>query len=174
MSKKFYFITIVITLAVAASIVALFMYFESKSKDQQEIIETETSDVENNNGHLPIEELAKKPNLNIQTEEGVITINNVYKNPVERLSMDGIAFAKNENYYMAFYPQDEGFLISINDHDVVPAAKKAEDDFIKQLNITKEQACKLKVSITVAFDVNEDYAGGNYGFSFCSGVNSIK
>jgi len=172
MSKKFYLITIAITLVIAACIVSLFVYF--KNKTQQSDITEIAKENKSNYELLPIEELAKKTSLDIQTSKEVVSINNVYKNPIEKLSRNGVAFADNDDYYMAFYPQDNGFLISINNSDVVSAERKAEDSFLKQLEIAKDQACQLKVSITVPYNVSKKYSGGVYGLSFCSGANIIK
>ena len=172
MNKKFYIITILITLVIAAAIVLIFVYYKSGTKNN---VVNETQKQSGGNYELlPIGELAKKPNLEIQTNDGKVVINNVYKNPTEKLSRNGVAFKDNNDYYMAFYPQDNGFLIVINNTDVVSAERKAESSFLDQLGITKEQACKLKVSITVPFDISEKYSGGIYGFSFCSNVVHIE
>jgi hypothetical protein len=170
MSRKFYLITIAITLAISTLIILLFVYSRNK------VAQTNIAPIDNKSGYelLPIEELTQKPSLQIQTEKGKITINNIYKNPIEQLSKNGVTFAKNTDYYMAFYPQDDGFLISINNSEVISAERKAEDAFLKQLGVTKDQACQLKVSITVPASVSEKYSGGVYGFSFCSGVDHIE
>ncbi len=172
MSKKFYILTIIITLFIAAIIVAFFIYYNGGLQQQ------ETSEIPETTGEnyalLPIEELAKKTKLEIHTEKGTVDIGNVYKNPVEKLSNNGVSFADNSDYYIAYYPEKDDFLVVIKNKDVISAEKKAEDDFIKQLGITEEQACELNVLVTVPFDVNEKYSGGLYGFSFCSNVNHIN
>jgi ABC-type antimicrobial peptide transport system permease subunit len=173
MSKKFYLLTIIGTLVIAAIIVSIFVYYENKN--QQTVANKSTG--QNGQGEyltLPIGEIAKKPNLEIPTEKEKVNINNVYKNPVEKLSQNGVAFKENSDYYMAFYPEDNGFLIVINSSDVISAEKRAEDDFLKQLGITKDQACELKISVTVPVSVSETYGGGTYGLSFCPGGNPLK
>ena len=172
MSKKFYLITILITLAIAAIIVSLFIYYKNKTQQNNatEVPKENAISYES----LPIEELAKEPNLDIETSKGVVSINNVYKNPLEKLSNNGVSFADSADYYMAFYPQDSGFLITIKNSDVISAERKAEDSLLKQLEITKDQACQLKVSVTVPSSVSKKYSGGVYGFSFCSGVKHIE
>lgn len=172
MSKKFYLITIATTLVIAACIVSLFVYFRNRT--QQDVISEIPEENKSSYELLPIGELAKKPSLDIQTEKGIVPINNIYKNPIEKLSKNGIAFANNNDYYIAYYPQDNGFLISINNPDVVTAERKAEENFLNQLGITKDQACQLKVSITVSFGVSEKYSGSVYGLSFCPGSNAIN
>jgi hypothetical protein len=70
---------------------------------------------------------------------------------------------------MAYYTQDQGFLIVITNKDIEPARKSAEAAFLKILGLEqeKEKACSLKVSLTVPFDVNAQASGTNYGLSFC-------
>lgn len=173
MSKKFYVLTILITLAISATIVSLFVYYSKKNSMQNNVTET-VKKIGEDYTLFPIEKLREKTTLEIQTEKGTVPINNVYKDPVEKLSMNGVAFVNNSDYYMAFYPQDNGFLISINSSDVVSAERKAEKSFLKQLGITEEQACELKVSITVPYSVSEEYSGGNYTFSFCPDGNPLN
>lgn len=107
-----------------------------------------------------------EPKFTIKTPEGNVEVNNVYRNAIERLSKNGVAF-KDNDYYMAYYPEDQGFLIVIQNTDIEATRKKAEADFLEILGITQEQACKLRVSLTVPLKVNEKAGGGNYGLSFC-------
>lgn len=170
MSKKFYIVTIAITLAVAAIIVLFFIYLSSKNS-------VETPQVNQKPGKylmLPVDEISKKENLVIDTNQGQVNISNIYKNPVYSLSKNGVEFSDNDFYSMGFYPEDEGFLIVIENSDVKNSAKKAENEFLSKLGISQQQACQLKVSITVPYTVNEKYSGGVYGFSFCSGVDHIE
>jgi len=173
MSKKFYIITLSITIFLSATVVYSFVYFKSRTK--QDVVQEAPEEKKNNKYMLlPIEELSKKDKLSLQTESGTVDIENIYKNPIERLSKNGIEFVRNENYVMDFYPEDEGFIIALENPDVFSALKKAEEDFLSKLGITKEQACELKVSITIPVSVSEKYGGGVYGFSFCPNQNKLK
>ena len=173
MSKKFYLITVAVTLIISAAIVFFFFNFSRNvSEETTQKISEKTKEGKYIN--LPIEELSQKSKLEIETGSGDVEINNVYKKLKEKLSKNGVAFEDNNDYYMAFYPQDNGFLIVINNADVISAGEKAEKNFMEQLGITKEQACKLKVSITVPYDVSEEYSGEVFGFSFCPDAEHIK
>jgi hypothetical protein len=68
---------------------------------------------------------------------------------------------------MAYYPKQQGFIIAIINSDLDKSRKFAEEDFLSILNITKDQACKLNVSMTVLSDISSLAGGGNYGLSFC-------
>jgi hypothetical protein len=104
----------------------------------------------------------------IKTSQGNVDVQNIYKNSAEDLSQSGVAFRDNDEYYIAYYPEDQGFIIAIEDSNIQKARTDAEKDFLDTLGITQDQACKLKVSLTVPMSVNARAAGGNYGLSFCS------
>lgn len=114
---------------------------------------------------------ANDQKITVTTPQGnTIETNNVYKNSLYPLSQNGVAFHDDLDYYAAFYPQDQGFLIVIHNPDVKAAKIKAEADFLQILGITKEQACMLKVSVTIPRSVSEQLSGKVYGLSFCPGV----
>ena len=66
-----------------------------------------------------------------------------------------------------YYTADQGFVISIEDVDVVSARSAVESNLISLLGISAEDACKLNVSLSVPRDVSTDLAGTNYRLSFC-------
>lgn len=107
------------------------------------------------------------PYIELKTKKGKVKINNIYTNPLENLSQSGITFLENDNYSADFYPQDQGFLLVIKDSDVQSARDMLEKDFLETLGISEEDACKLKVSLSVPYSVNKELAGGEYGLSFC-------
>lgn len=110
---------------------------------------------------------ANDKDISIKTPVGAITINNVYKDAISQLSQGGVSFKDNNDYYIAYYPQDQGFIITMKNQDIQKARQEAEADFVQTLGITKDQACSLRVSLTIPEDVNEQASGGNYGLSFC-------
>ena len=108
-----------------------------------------------------------EPKFEIKTKEGKVTVNNIYQNPIKNLSQSGVRFLENESYIADFYPQDQGFLMVIENSDVQSARDMLEKDFLEVLGISEKEACKLKITLSVPFGVNEDLAGENYGLSFC-------
>ncbi len=107
------------------------------------------------------------PTMTLQTKKGNLQTNNLYQNPLEHLSHDGIVFEKNNDAIASFFPQDQGFLITLLNSDLEKARTEAENDFLQKLNITKDQACTLKVTLNTPSFVNQKAAGTNYGLSFC-------
>lgn len=49
----------------------------------------------------------------------------------------------------------------------VDIRKKAEEDFLNFLNITKEEACQLDATISIPFSIDTYNAGKNFHLSFC-------
>lgn len=154
---------IFLSLLFVAVISVLYFVFSKKPSQpvpSQPIVEPQPSP------SFPIPS-ASDPKMTITTPQGTLELNNVYKNPLENLSNGGVSFKDNSDYYMAYYPQDQGFLVVIQNPDIKTARDKAEADLLETLGIDKSAACKLKVSITVPYDVNASASGQEYGLSFC-------
>jgi len=103
----------------------------------------------------------------VNTPKGAVEINNLYKDPAKTLSQSGVGFIRNPDYYMSYYPEDQGFIITILNPNIEQSRIDAEKDFLQFVGITEEQACLLKVTLNVPFDVNAKASGPNYGLSFC-------
>lgn len=105
--------------------------------------------------------------MTISTSGGNVSVNNLYKNPIAKLYHNGVLFLQTPDFEMSFYPDDQGFIISLLNPDLEKARAEAEKSFLETLGISKEQACLLKISLGVTADINEKAAGKNYGLSFC-------
>ncbi|MCX6765408.1 MAG: hypothetical protein NT136_00315 [Candidatus Moranbacteria bacterium] len=112
--------------------------------------------------------------ITIKTEQGEVKITDITENPVEKLSMGGVTFQSTEDFLIEYYPGDQGFIIALLNKDTEKAQIAAEQEFLRALKINKEDACKLKVSITVPYTVNEKFGGGIYKLSFCEGGQLLK
>jgi hypothetical protein len=106
--------------------------------------------------------------LVISTNEGKININNIYRGQTEIYKDGSVTYKANNDYSLFYNPNDQTFNISLMNSDVKNARNKAETDFLKILNINEKDACKLNVILAVPPSVDENYAGTNYGLSFCS------
>jgi hypothetical protein len=117
---------------------------------------------------IPGKKPGNEKTFDIGTAQGDTTVNNFYNLPeTQPVSGDGVNFKNSTYYYMAYYPNQQGFIITILDPDIEKARKIAEADFIQALGITKDQACNLNVSLTVAPEADNRASGGNYRLSFC-------
>ncbi|MFA6973947.1 MAG: hypothetical protein WC238_04410 [Parcubacteria group bacterium] len=111
--------------------------------------------------------------MKINTPSGDIETNNVYRESSEKLSLNGVSFQNNTDYSMSFYPNDKAFLIVIKNPDVKAARDKAEVELLKNLDITRETACRLTVITTIPFNINPHLSGKEYGLSFCPGAKTF-
>lgn len=130
---------------------------------------TKTAPMNVSNGKFTIPDKNAEKMI-IPTTGGNIATNNLFKNPVESLPNNAVAFVENEEYHMSFYPNHQYFLITLLDPDIQKARDKAENDLLKTLGITKEQACNLDVDLGAPTWVSpeaEKAGAKNYGLSFC-------
>ena len=105
--------------------------------------------------------------LNINTNGGQVKVSNIYKNPIQIFPDSDVSYKKTADYSLDYYAKNQLFIITITNTDIKTARINAENDFLSTLKITKEQACKLNVQLSVPFSVNENAAGINFGLSFC-------
>lgn len=144
----------------------ILVFWFSKKNTSSDI--TQTTSV---NG-LPVIH-GKKPSsttstFDITTQNGTIPVDNIYTLPdAKSLDFDGINFKNSPYYHMEYYPKQQGFLIAITNQDIQKSREMAESDFMTILNISKDQACQLNVSLTVPPSIDKKASGGNYGLSFC-------
>lgn len=105
--------------------------------------------------------------MTIKTASGDITINNLYKKPIAMLFHNGVLFQQTPNFEISYYPDDQGFIISLLNPNLQKARGEAEKTFLETLGVQKEQACLLKISLGTTADINKKAAGQNFGLSFC-------
>ncbi|MBN1169049.1 hypothetical protein JXA63_04125 [Candidatus Woesebacteria bacterium] len=74
---------------------------------------------------------------------------------------------EDQSYSIDYFDDYGGFLIVIKDSPFEEKKELAEKAFLENLEITEEEACKLKVEITTPMYANPDEAGRVYSFSFC-------
>lgn len=114
-------------------------------------------------------------NITIKGKVEDITIANPLKNPAEIITEKDVVIAETDKYDILYFKyQEESFLITIKDkYNIQSARDLAENDLLKKLNISKEDACELNVSLGVPNFVSEKLSGKNYGLSFCPGGKSF-
>lgn len=125
----------------------------------------------NANSNIPSEKFTMPskddPKMKITANGADLEVNNVFRYPIKDLSDGGVTFTENDNFISSFYPEDQGFIITITNPNIQQGREEAEQNFLFYLGITKEQACKLRVDLGVPAFVNGPAAGKNYGLSFC-------
>lgn len=76
----------------------------------------------------------------------------------------------DEAFQILYYPEDNGFLISLLSEPLGENRLRAEDVLRGRLQLTDAELCKLNAQVATSITVNETYAGQNLGLSFCAGA----
>ena len=111
-------------------------------------------------------ELKEQGKAAISSGQENIIINDPYKDALKIVS--GNAEIKNTSSYEIVYLGSlKSFVISLYGENLNDSRNKAEQAFLESLGITKDEACKLDVTLAVAPEASKSAAGKNYGLSFC-------
>lgn len=102
----------------------------------------------------------------INTPQGSITVKDYTQHPIATTT-DAIIIEQNSQFQILNYKVDNSFLITLLAEPIKKARIDAENAFIKDLNISQNQACALKVSVGVPNAVNSNYSGQELGMDFC-------
>jgi hypothetical protein len=152
------------------------------STGQLPLVETGTP-AENNGGAsisantsslaVPLVSVPTGDTIAIGTSQGTVVMKNFYKNAAI-VSADGSGALINDDhaYNISYSTYDSSFSISLLQTPVAVARTQAEAAFLQNLGISKEDACKLKVTVEVPIGVDPQNAGINLGLSFCN--NAIQ
>lgn len=96
---------------------------------------------------------------------------NDFRKGITNPKNDTYEISNNADYLINYYVPDSLFSLVINNEDINSGRRKAENEFLKLLGVSRGEACKLNVSLYVPSGVNNDYGGGkDYKLSFCPGA----
>lgn len=105
--------------------------------------------------------------ISIGTGNNQVEISNILKDPIKTFPNSDVAYKRTDDYSFDYYAKDQLFIITITNPDIKNTRIKAENDFLKTLEITEDQACKLNIQLGVPYSINPDASGINYRLSFC-------
>jgi hypothetical protein len=74
------------------------------------------------------------------------------------------------DFAIEYFPKGNVFVVGLSTEPLGKVRTEAQTFLLNDLGITQAQACSLNYSVMTADSVNEQYAGQNLGFSFCSGA----
>ena len=72
-------------------------------------------------------------------------------------------------FEILYSDNDGGVIVSLREEPLRATRIIAEEAFLRHMGITREKLCGLSISVAVARDVNEFYAGRELGISSCPG-----
>lgn len=111
-------------------------------------------------------ELQKQGKVALPTSQGDIAINDPYKQSLKTIA--GNADLKNtSDYEIVYLGEQKSFVISLYGQNLNDARNKAEQAFLDLTGVSRDDACKITVTLGVDPSANKDAAGKNYGLSFC-------
>ncbi len=97
-----------------------------------------------------------------------IQVSNFYKTAGKIGKSGEVYLPTDEKRYQILYTEKfNQFLISILASPFDDVRPEAEESLIKQLGISRGEACSLDVSITTPTFANPDFSGKTYKLSFC-------
>jgi hypothetical protein len=165
MSKNLKLILISVAIVIVFALLVVYIINVRKSSVATPPAQQPSSQLPSVKFVIPSESSSK---MTIPTKDaGQIETNNIYIHPAGNLSNNGVGFISNDDYFMAFYPNDKSFTITIQSINLEEARRRAEAAFLQALGITQDQACRLNVSLYVPDFVSSKNSGQDFGLSFC-------
>jgi len=114
----------------------------------------------------PSTELAENGQTSIPTAQGDVIINDPYKKALKVVSGNA-ELLNTDSYVIVYLGELKSFVITLYGANLNDSRNMAEQAFLESLNIKKDAACKLKITLAVSPESNASVAGKNYGLSFC-------
>src|SRR4030042_6692712 len=138
--KKIYYILVPLIIILVSS--AIYFVLSKKENIQNPPLQTTFTEPTGND-----------EKMTLSTINGDIKVNNLYKNPAATLYHNGVLFQQAPDFEMSFYPDDQGFIISLLNPELQTHRNEAEKVFLETLGINKEQACLFKIALGVDADI---------------------
>lgn len=129
--------------------------------------------------------LPKGDTFIIQTTSGDVTVRNFFKDRGKDVTSTGIELLAGQvqigssyllsDYSIYFDWNWKYFAITVQKQPIQKIREQAEQALLEQLDISREDACKLTVHLNVLRGVGKFDGGQDYGLSFCpNGIRYSK
>ncbi len=111
-------------------------------------------------------------NVTFQTPDGEVVVNNFRETALE--TRDQSTYLEAEDLFTIYYGETDGTfyltLFPASKEDAPDVRVAAEQALVTQLGVPEQEVCKLPVNVAIPLNVIPEYAGINYGLSFCEGA----
>lgn len=96
-----------------------------------------------------------------------IKTNNFLANPIKTNSRGDAVFIKTPEYQIVYLKNYEEFVINLSTSSA-ETRDSAENDFLSKLGVTKEEACRLRVTVSAPYVSTQTVSMPQKSLSFCS------
>lgn len=122
---------------------------------------------------IPIITLVPTRTLPSVSSDGSLIIRGVrvfdFTKSVDTVLPNGHMIVENAAAFQIFYyPESQSFLLSILGQPFETAREQAEQELLRKLDVSRDDVCRLNVSITTPSHANPDNAGKIYKMHVCS------
>ncbi len=104
--------------------------------------------------------------LSISTQAGEVKVKDFTVKPKDE-TKDSITAEKSAGFSIAYFKNDQSFLITLEAEPLKQNRLLAEQELLKMLQIDEQSACRLKVSLVIPYEISPALSGKDYGLSFC-------
>jgi hypothetical protein len=105
----------------------------------------------------------------ISTSQGDVSVKNFYP-ASQSIIQNEVDFYQSDYDSFSYFPKDKNFQIItsiVTEEDLKQKQPDLEAKFLELLDISKEDACKLSVTISSPQSINPDIADKTFRLSFC-------
>lgn len=96
-----------------------------------------------------------------------VEVNDPTDKPLEKNGTGDVLFAQDAEYQLVYLPTFQEFNITVLASPFEQVRTRAEEAFLASLGISKEDACRLNVTLGTIFAINPNESGTTYDLSFC-------
>ncbi len=107
--------------------------------------------------------------LSIGTAKGAVTVNNFYASSTAVNEVQDVIVKETADYIFVYDPTDSSFWIAVTVPNSFETWRPvAEQDFLRTLDVSSVDACKLTVAEGVIYSAGDPYDGKALPMTFCA------
>lgn len=103
----------------------------------------------------------------IGTSSGVVRVKNFYKAAEKVIEQTEIVIKETPEYLFLYHAASGDFELRVLGKSPRSSRARAEEELLRLLGLSQEEACKLQVSVSVPYGADPLLKGGIYPLSFC-------
>ena len=105
--------------------------------------------------------------LVLGTSRGSVAVKNFYKTAEEIIEQTEVVIRQTNDYIIVYHASNSSFTIIVRGRPLATARRSAEDMFLAVLGIPQSSACDLSIRVSLPYDADDAFRGGDYPLSFC-------